>query len=145
VEHEFEVAPTACDEVLALLGASDLPVSDLDPWRVELLAAHGQDGSLVGCVGIERQGSQALLRSLAVDSAYRGRGVGAVLIGAALEFVDAGTTEAYAITLDAEDYLLRFGFRQVDRAEVSGEVTQSSEFTSTCPDDAVVLRIVRDR
>ncbi len=74
------------------LAAADLPVADLVApkklfWRLI------QSGVIVGYVGLEIQGNVALLRSLVVDRAVKGRGLGRELVANAVEEARAGTSK----------------------------------------------------
>ena len=60
--------------VNAGLPTADLGTSDLQLWLLEA------GGALVGVIALERFGSEALLRSLAVAPAHRKRGVGRRLV-----------------------------------------------------------------
>jgi amino-acid N-acetyltransferase len=63
--------------VRTLLADGALPNSDVDDSsRILLLIADDADGHPVACIGLEAYGSEALLRSLAVPPAMRGRGAG---------------------------------------------------------------------
>lgn len=82
-----------------LLVANDLPVDDLD--GVELLGVV-QDGQLVAIVGLQRLDGCVLLRSLAVATTARERGLGGELCDAALE--RAGSVPVWLLTNTARDY-----------------------------------------
>src|SRR5688500_6040621 len=71
---------TAADHgaIAALLRAANLPYEDILPhWPHFLVARRGRD--LVGAVGAEVCGEDALLRSLVVTPAARGEGWGGKL------------------------------------------------------------------
>jgi GNAT superfamily N-acetyltransferase len=76
--------PQDLPDVLALLDRSELPRDGLaDHFDLVLVARDG--AQIVGSAAIERYGDAGLLRSVAVDSAYRSQGLGAQLVGSALE------------------------------------------------------------
>jgi N-acetylglutamate synthase-like GNAT family acetyltransferase len=60
--------------VQPLLADSGLP-TDVEGYLETFLVAR-HDGRLVGCVGMEVRGVDALFCSLAVETAYRGAGLG---------------------------------------------------------------------
>ena len=68
-EAPFRILPAAAadwPEIAALLAANHLPTADVDASRVgDFLVARDARG-LAGCIGGERRGAYALLRSLAV-------------------------------------------------------------------------------
>jgi amino-acid N-acetyltransferase len=67
-------------EVLALLSEVNLPPEGVQEHLSEFLVARDAVGKLVGCVGQERYGHVALLRSLAVKPWRQGNGLGRELI-----------------------------------------------------------------
>ncbi len=78
-EWMFEPAELAdLESVRKLLSELDLPFEDIvGPLPHFLLAKQGDH--LIGCIGLEPRGESALLRSLAVDRPFRGRGIGRAL------------------------------------------------------------------
>ena len=130
-----------------LIDHSELPRAGLAEHLNSALIARKGD-QLVGSVAVECYGDAGLLRSVAVDSAYRGQGVGAELIAAAFDLARRqGITTIYLLTTSAPDYFPRFGFHTIARTEVADAVRQSVEFTEACPASAIVMRaaVVTDR
>ena len=63
--------------MLDLLKGAELPVEDLtDETLKNFMVARGKDNSIMGVVGVEMYRENGLLRSLAVDPAYPGKGLG---------------------------------------------------------------------
>jgi amino-acid N-acetyltransferase len=127
--------------ILDLLDRSDLPRDGLaDHLGLALVAREGE--RVVGSAAVERYGDAGLLRSVAVDPAYRGQGLGAQLVGAALDLArQEGVKTVYLLTTSAPDYFPRFGFHLVTRDDVAPAVRQSVEFTSACPASALVMQV----
>ena len=91
-----------------LIDHSELPRAGLAEHLNSALIARKGD-QLVGSVAVECYGDAGLLRSVAVDSAYRGQGVGAELIAAAFDLARRqGITTIYLLTTSAPDYFPRF-------------------------------------
>jgi amino-acid N-acetyltransferase len=125
--------------VLDLLQRSKLPTDDLERHLDTTLVAR-QNGAVVGSAALELYGTGALLRSVAVDAALRGQGLGHQLTDAALALArDKRVQTVYLLTTTAGDFFPRFGFRQIARADVAPPVQQSVEFTSACPASAQVM------
>ena len=86
-----DAAPADPPAVRALVAGAGLPLDALADAALVLVADAG--GSPVGTAALERHGADPdtvfVLRSAAVDPAWRGRGVGGALTAAALERVDA--------------------------------------------------------
>jgi protein-tyrosine-phosphatase/N-acetylglutamate synthase-like GNAT family acetyltransferase len=131
--------PADLEAVRALAGASALPVADLGaPNQVFLVARDG--GAVVGCVGLELYGDAALLRSLAVEPARRGTGLGAALHEAAIRAARArGVARLWLLTTTAERFFARRGFVRVDRVSVPAAVAASPEFAALCPASAACM------
>jgi amino-acid N-acetyltransferase len=105
------------------------------------VADEGMD--LVGMVGVEHYGSEGLLRSLAVASSQRSRGIGILLLNQAIE--DArrlGMRRLVLLTTTSAEYFGRHGWRTIDRASVTGRLTSSSQFRGACPATATCMEMV---
>jgi amino-acid N-acetyltransferase len=126
--------------VLALLESARLPTADLhSAQQLTIWVLEGQT-SLLGVVALERFGTEALLRSLAIAPEYRKRGFGQGLV-ARLErdARESGIKQLVLLTETAQQFFSRLGYSVVDRRSVSNEVQQSAEFRSLCPVSAVCM------
>jgi amino-acid N-acetyltransferase len=125
--------------ILQLLRAAELPIDG----RAEHLNAAfvARDGAaIVGCSALEIYADGALLRSVVVAPAARGRGVGQRLTAAAVTLAQSvGMPAVYLLTTSAESYFPKFGFVHVTREQVPASVKQSIEFRSACPASAIVM------
>ena len=130
------------DAITALLDALDLPVSDLRGHpNIELLIAEEQ-GVLIGAVGLEVYGGDALFRSLAVVSRCRNRGVAARLSLAAIATAKAqGVSRFYLLTTTAARYFESRGWQTINRDRVPAVISGTTEFDSLCPDDATCMTL----
>lgn len=131
-----------CDsaELRAFVEAAGLPVDDVQPGAQQyLLAREGK--RLVGTVGLEVVGGDALARSLAVAMDRRGEGIGESLLQALAERASSrGIRALYALTTTAERYATARGFERIDRKEVPTGIAGLAQFQSLCPVSAVCLR-----
>lgn len=135
-----ELAP-----VLDLLQRSKLPTAGLAEHRETLLVAV-DGGRIVGSAALELYGEAVLLRSVAVDPAQRGRGLGLALTHAALDLAtDQGAAAVYLLTETAGKFFDRLGFRPIPRAQAESAVGRSVEFTSTCPTSATCMVLALSR
>lgn len=127
-------------EVVALLAGTGLPFEDLgEGGALEVLVVRDDAGRLVGCVGLEGEGSQRLIRSLAVAPALRGHGLGSALLAAAeTQARTEGVTTLYLLTLTPAFFDHR-GYHPVARDAVPEAVAASAEFERLCPGDAACL------
>lgn len=135
-------SPADLDAVRDLLARLHLPAADVGgPAQAFLLARAA--GELVGCVGLERHGDDALLRSLAVIPRMQGSGLGKALYAHALaDARRSGTRALYLLTTTAAPFFARAGFAPIDRAQVPPAVRESPEFRSLCPASAICMQLV---
>ncbi|HEY7474721.1 MAG TPA: arsenic resistance N-acetyltransferase ArsN2 [Vicinamibacterales bacterium] len=126
--------------VLDLLKAEHLPPDGLLDHLDTTFVAR-QDARIVGSAALEVYADGALLRSVAVASELKGRGVGRELTNAALTAArELRVPALYLLTTTADGYFPKFGFERITRAEVPASVQTSVEFTSACPASAIVMR-----
>jgi amino-acid N-acetyltransferase len=127
-----------------LLVASGLPIAGVVDALGGFLVAES-DGSreIVGVVGVEACCREyALLRSTAVDPAWRGTGLGKRLVERAIaEAESRGVKAMYLLTTTAERYFPSFGFVKTTRDTVPHDVKQSVEFREACPATATVMSL----
>lgn len=126
--------------VEALLTSAGLPLDGVGPaFRSGVVARD--DGRIVGCAAVELYGPAALVRSVAVDPAARGLGLGSALVAAVETLArDAGAQEAYLLTESAERWFPRFGYAPIPRAEAEPAIGTSVEFTVACTQTCATFR-----
>ncbi len=131
--------------ILELLTRSMLPVDGLADHLATTLVARAH-GRIVGCAAVEIYGTAGLLRSVAVDPARRGEGLGHRLTEAALELARArGVRNLYLLTTTAGDFFPRFGFQRIDRTEMDPALERSAELRGACPASALAMRAALSR
>jgi N-acetylglutamate synthase-like GNAT family acetyltransferase len=127
------------DEIARLLDSCALPSADIDAHLSRFFVAR-DDGRIVGCIGLEAAGDDALLRSLAVAPDRRGEGIArrlyARLIGQARGL---GVSQLYLLTTGAEPFFEMLGFRAVGRDDVPAAIRSTEQFRSLCPSTATCL------
>lgn len=130
--------PADLERSIELLTAAGLPTADLSIDRLALVAIV--DESLAGVIGLETFGSLGLLRSLVVSPKYRRCRLGEQLV-AALEghARESGITELWLLTIDAGPYFERLGYTGQPRERAPADIALSDEFSSLCPDDALLM------
>lgn len=128
------------DDVIALLAAEKLPVDDL-PETLDNFVVATDGETLTGVAGLEIYGQYGLLRSLAVDKAYRDKGIANNLLAQIEGLAKTEKLSAiYLLTETAPDYFFRKGYRVINRSSVPSEVQQSTEFSHVCPVSAIVMK-----
>jgi N-acetylglutamate synthase-like GNAT family acetyltransferase/SAM-dependent methyltransferase len=143
-EPGVEIEPARPEDVpavLDLLKRSDLPVEGVsDHLDTTLVGREG--GQVVANATLELYGNSALFRSVAVDRAVRGQGLGHKITRAALELArQRGVSDVYLLTETAGNFFPRFGFRPVTRAKVPADMLQSIEFTTLCPESSLTMAL----
>jgi amino-acid N-acetyltransferase len=125
--------------VARLLEASGLPLDGVAEALPDFVVAEA-NGALVGVAGLEVCCEHALLRSVAVDPAWRSHGVGRALVTRVISDAEArGIDALYLLTTTAERYFPSFGFQRITRDEVPDDVRATAEFQSACPASATVM------
>lgn len=116
--------------VQRLLAQADLPVQGLE--TVELLVAR-IEGAVVGAIGMERRGEDALFRSLVVDPAWRGNGLGERLHTALAQRAKAsGVRRAFLLTSTIAELAATWGYTTIERGQMPAGVAQTWEVASGC-------------
>lgn len=130
----------AHNAVVDLLERSHLPTADVTDDLLEGFLGATQADQLVGCIGYERFDKHGLLRSLAVDPSARGSDLGTQLV-AALEkrAMDDGVETLFLLTTDADRYFARLGYAVLPRDDTPEAIRGTRQFSSLCPDSAIVM------
>jgi arsenate reductase len=122
-----------------LLRTSGLPLEGVQEHFGSFVVATS-DSRVVGTAGVELYGESALLRSVAVDSDFRGTGVGTRLTDAALALAAAaGATSVSLLTTTAAPFFSARGFAVVPWSALPSNLSASSELTGACPTTATAM------
>ena len=134
--------PDDLPAVSGLLIAEGLPLAGVPESFGEFLVAES-GGRQVAAAGLEVHGDVGLLRSVVVDSAFRGAGLGASLSeGILARARQNGLRSVYLLTTTAAEFFPRLGFHRIERRELPAVLNASEELRGACPDTAVAM--VRD-
>ena len=88
---------------------------------------------LVGVAGIQIVDYVGLLRSATVMRGFRNKGIGKLLIQAAMNHArELGLDELYLLTFNQRDYFCKLGFEPVDRTTVPEAVQGTVEYRELC-------------
>lgn len=115
------------DEIVPLLGGCGLPVSDIFSSQQPLFFGLCSASSILAVVGLELFGPVALLRSLAVSPAYRGRGLARELV----VFAER--------TTNASDFFAKLGYVPFFRSSAPPAIQSASQFSGLCPASSAFL------
>ena len=118
-------------ELTEFLRAVDLTLSGLDSPAVRLwVARDAATGGIVASTGFEcsDDGSQVLIRSVAVDPSRRGHGRGLELAGFALDrAADAGADRAWLFSRRSGEFWQKLGFTRVATGDLSAALATTHQ------------------
>jgi amino-acid N-acetyltransferase len=126
--------------VKRLLSDAELPTADLSPGHMEHFFGCGAPEHVRGVIGLELYGPVALLRSLAVESSVRGRGVGKRLVAHAEDYArECGVGAIFLLTTTAESFFRRLGYERIARDTVPEAIKKTREYAGICPASSAVM------
>lgn len=134
--------PAQLELVRGMLAAAELPTDGLDDQFPHgyVLALSG--GGVVGAAGVEVYGRDGLLRSVVVDPARRGTGLGHTLTFDRISWAKKqGLESLWLLTSTAAPFFRRIGFTPAERDAAPPDLRASKEFAGACPDTATCLRL----
>ena len=129
---DFSFCELRSDDPLlrALVQGAGLPVDDLGAEGQFFIGIRDDAGRLVAAGGLEEAGPHALLRSVAVDSAWRGKRLGQTVVLKLLAMArNAGKASVYLLTTSAGDFFAGLGFEAIGRDTVPPAIAALSQFT----------------
>lgn len=126
---------------MPLLTECGLSVADILQSQPPYFFGVRSESIIIAVVGLELFGAVALLRSLAVAPAHRGRGLARQLVTFA-ESVAAsrGVDSLFLLTTTASDFFCKSGFMPISRPEAPPAIQATSQFSSLCPASSAFLR-----
>lgn len=134
-----ELVPADTSAVRELLRACRLPVDGV-PDDAALVLVAEIEARVVGVVGLELHGGDALLRSVAVSPEHRGGRVASRLCAQVEErAAPLGARRIFLLTETAEEFFARRGYARLDRSLVPAGIAASREFSAICPAAAVLM------
>lgn len=127
-------------ELRALLATAKLPLAGLGDRR-RYLGIHDERGNLVAAGGFQPCGESALLCSIAVNPAWRGRGLGQAIVRKLLATArKTGARDVYLLTETATDFFAALGFQNILRDQVPAAIAVTSQFTGSVCASAQAMR-----
>lgn len=130
----LQLAPTTSrdlGELTEFLRGVDLTLSGLDSPAVRLwIARDAATGCIVASTGFEcsDDGSQVLIRSVAVDPSRRGHGTGLELAGFALDrAAEAGAERAWLFSRRSGEFWQRMGFTPASTGDLSAALASTHQ------------------
>jgi len=132
-------SPTELKSILDILDRSGLPSIDCEE-HLETFFVIEVNGNIVAAGGLEITDSFGLLRSIAVLSENRNKGIGRKLYQhLEKQAMKAGVQKLYLLTNTAKDYFSKLGFCSVPRSSVPTCIQETRQFRELCPESATVM------
>jgi amino-acid N-acetyltransferase len=132
--------PVDLPAIQALLTQAQLPADDLNSHSLQSFLVLRMNGALSGAVGLERYGTTALLRSLVVMDALRGRHFGGALTDAVEKLAQRwDVTSLYLLTTSADAFFAARGYQRIERNEAPEVIRGTTQFSALCPATAVLM------
>lgn len=127
------VALHSLSEISALLESCGLNLNGVDENSPPKFFGIYSGERLVACIGIEVFEHQALLRSLAVDAAYRGHGFANQLVAYLESFAfNHHVVDMYLFSSSAVPFFERQGYSLIRRDEAPEAIKQTAQFREQC-------------
>lgn len=124
----------------ALLAEEGLPNKDTEGWQTGRFHLAMQDRRLLACAGLELYGSDALLRSVAVNKRARRHGLGRTLVNIAeRDAIAMDVRRLFLLTTTAVGYFTVLGYEPFERSQAPGPQQCSSQFSLLCPASATCM------
>lgn len=115
-------------EITEFLRAADLTVSGIGDPDVHLWIDLDVDGRIVGSTGFELDGTDALLRSVAVHTSLRGTGRGTELARYALtQAASLGATRAWLFSRRSGPFWQKIGFVPAEISELAHALARTHQ------------------
>ena len=134
-----KIKPNELKEVAQLLQEAELPYEDIsEHWNNFLVAKI--DGKIIGAVGFELWGNNALLRSLVVKYEYRNFGVGKELYHRCIELAMKNNIKQIGLlTTTATGFFAKNGFEKVMGENIPSFIKKTKEFQVYCPSSSTIM------
>lgn len=126
-------------KLIQLLDHFNLITHDIDFNNQYFICMHVEK-RITAIGGLEFYFPFALVRSVAVYPEYQGNGYAGMICDALCRHAQRkNIRELYLLTETAEGFFSRHGFIRVDRSTVPRTIKTTGQYSTLCPDNAVVM------
>lgn len=129
-------------DLKAALADAHLPTDDIEDAGRTFFKAMSADGQIVGFSGVERCGSDYLLRSVVVHPDHRRQRLGRAVVEETLAGLDLDGG-VFLATTSAAPFFARIGFSEVQRDSVPAAVLATRQLSSICPSSATIMKLIK--
>ena len=127
-------------EIKLLLAGCDLQHEDITTALFKHFLLGWDGARLVAVVGLEIKNHGALLRSLAVDPAYRNQRIAASLVDKIEDYAKSLNVDTlYLLTMTAEAFFKKCGYQLTARDSAPAGIQETAEFINLCPASAACM------
>ena len=130
------------NKIMEVLAAGGLDHQDITPSHLQhfLVLKDDSHSTLTGVVGLELKNNNALLRSLTVIEPQRSKGLATQLLKEIEKYARSQQVDTlYLLTLTAEHFFAKQGYRKIDRSSAPPAIQETAEFSRLCPATAVCM------
>ncbi len=122
-----------------LLSRSKLPNDDFVA-HIKNFIVYVENHNIVAVGGLEICGAFGLLRSIAVASEHRGKGIAKKIYELLkVRAHGLGINRLYLLTESSIEYFANLGFRIMDRADAPELIMETKQFKELCPLSATLM------
>lgn len=127
-------------KLIELLNHFNLVTQDID-YNNQLFVSLRQNKCISAIGGLEFHMPYALVRSVAVHPEYQGNGYARIICEAlSRQAMSRNVRDLYLLTETAQGFFSKAGFVAVERSVVPDIIKATVQFSTLCPDEAVVMR-----
>jgi amino-acid N-acetyltransferase len=127
------------DEIKALLIACNLPSDDIAE-HFDTFVVYEEEGMIIGVGGLEKHGTDGLVRSMAVRSHRQSKGIGQSIYQSIENSARlSGIDTLYLLTESAVEYFSKLGFIVKARSEIPESIMSTKQFKFLCPLSATIM------
>ena len=139
--HYMHIEPiSSIEEITALLAENALPIADISVSSPFKFFGIRDGGALTAVVGLELYPPFGLLRSLAVRSTFRKRGLARELVSFTESWsATQGVESLFLLTTSAEQLFLGLGYSLASRDKAPSSIQATSQLSSLCPASSAFL------
>jgi N-acetylglutamate synthase-like GNAT family acetyltransferase len=132
--------PSDLPAIRDLISEAGLPLDGFGGVAADVIVARDEASIVIGTASLEHHGRNGLIRSVAVDPAHRGGGVGSALAGAVeARALSNGFESVYLLTETAQRFFSGRGYQVVARDSAPGPIAESVEWSQACGVSAIAM------
>lgn len=129
------------NDAITLLKENDLCYTDIPKENLDIFKVL-DNNMIVGYLGLEHYGSDAVLRAVVIKDNLRGLKLGRKMTLLGIDAARSrGIKSLYLLTITAKNFFSKFGFKVMVRKDVPEAVGKSEEFLNFCPDTATCMML----